>query len=180
MGTEIERKFLLRTPPEGVEHTPENDWRLACRAAGVAGVPFRQGYLSTDPERNVRVRLEGERAKLTIKGRAEGIARREFEFEIPRADADGLFDLCHRPLIEKTRYTLPINGEHVWEIDDFHGDNVGLVVAEIELAHEDEAFACPAWLGEEVSHDRRYLNSNLVEAPYASWPEHRPGASPER
>lgn len=154
MGREIERKFLVTGTA----------WK-----AGVAGVRFRQGYLSTAKERTVRVRTEGPRAVLTIKGLTSGISRAEFEYEIPLADADRILDeICERPLIDKTRYRVPV-GAHVWEVDEFHGDNDGLVVAEIELASPDEPFERPAWIDREVSDDPRYFNANLVRLPYRLW-----------
>lgn len=154
MGEEIERKFLVRS----------ESWREAAEAEH-----FRQGFLSTEPERTVRVRVAGPQGSITIKGKTIGARREEFEYEIPLADAQRLLDaLCKRPLIEKVRYTLPLGG-HVWEIDVFEGDNAGLVVAEIELATEDEAFDRPDWLGDEVTDDPRYFNSNLVSKPYRDW-----------
>jgi adenylate cyclase len=154
MATEIERKFLVRN----------DTWR-----DGARGVAYRQGYLSTDPERTVRVRIAGERAFLTIKGRTRGATRAEFEYPIPVADAARLLDqLCRRPLVEKTRYTLR-HGAHEWVLDEFHGDNRGLLLAEVELASEDEAFALPPWAGEEVTHDPRYYNANLIAHPYRGW-----------
>jgi adenylate cyclase len=154
MGTEIERKFLLA----------DEGWR-----EGAQGTLFRQGYLSTNPERSVRVRTKGETAFLTIKGPTEGVSRLEFEYEIPLEDARHLLDvLCERPLIEKTRYTVTFE-ELVWEIDDFHGINAGLVIAEVELESEDKEFEKPPWLGEEVSDDSRYYNTSLVKFPFKSW-----------
>ena len=154
MGEEIERKFLVQG----------ESWK-----EGAKGTTFRQGFLSTDPQRTVRVRAAGERGTLTIKGKSIGARRVEYEYEIPLEDARRLLDtLCKRPLIEKVRYELP-TGAHVWEIDVFEGDNQGLIVAEIELRSEDEAFERPAWLGEEVTNDPRYFNSNLVQNPYKTW-----------
>jgi adenylate cyclase len=154
MAREIERKFLVTG----------DAWK-----SGAAGVRFRQGYLSTEKARTVRVRTEGARGVLTIKGPTAGVSRLEFEYEIPQADADRLLDdLCLRPLVEKVRYRVAA-GRHVWEIDEFLGDNAGLVVAEIELGSADEPFERPAWLGREVSDDPRYFNANLVRAPYRTW-----------
>ena len=154
MGQEIERKYLLK----------DDSWRL-----GAEGVLYRQGYLSTEVERNVRVRTIGERAFLTIKGKGEGITRLEFEYQIPIADGEAILDrLCDRPLIEKLRYKIEHRGL-VWEVDEFRGENAGLVVAEVELESEDQAFAVPAWVGEEVTADPRYLNANLVRRPYTTW-----------
>jgi adenylate cyclase len=158
MATEIERKFLVTGA----------DWKQSA-----SGVVYRQGYLSSTKERVVRVRTEGTRGVLTIKGITRGVSRLEFEYEIPRADADRLLDeLCERPLIEKTRYRLPA-GDVTWEIDEFHGENAGLVVAEVELTGEDQAFERPAWLGEEVSGDPRYFNANLIAHPFRDWAENR-------
>ena len=154
MAREIERKFLVN----GTE------WKR-----GVTGVRFRQGYLSAVKERVVRVRLEGTRGRLTIKGLTTGTSRLEFEYDIPQADAACMLDeLCERPLIEKTRYRLTV-GRHVWEIDEFHGDNEGLVVAEIELASAGEAFEPPSWPGREVSNAPRYFNANLIRRPFTQW-----------
>jgi CYTH domain-containing protein len=153
MPTEIERKFLVdvaRWQPRG------------------AGVVLRQGYLSTHPERTVRVRREGAAGALTIKGVTTGVSRLELEYPIPAADADALLALCEQPLIEKVRHTEEHGGKR-WEIDVFGGVNAGLVVAELELGSEDEGFERPAWVGVEVSGDRRYYNASLVAAPYSSW-----------
>jgi adenylate cyclase len=154
MGREIERKFLVRN--EG--------WR-----SDAPGVRFRQGYLSTDPEREVRVRLAGDRAFLTIKGKAAGAARDEFEYPLPVAEAGGILEsLCLRPLIEKTRFRID-HGGRTWEVDVFDGENRGLVLAEVELGSEDEEVALPEWAGEEVTDVRRYKNASLVARPYRSW-----------
>ena len=154
MGTEIERKFLLR----------DDSWK-----AGAAGKRYRQGYLSAEVERNVRIRIAGDRAFLTVKGRAQGITRLEFEYDVPLADAERMLDeLCLKPLIEKTRYVLVHRGM-TWEIDEFAGDNAGLVVAEIELDEEAQEIEFPRWVGREVTDDPRYLNANLVEKPYTTW-----------
>ena len=154
MAEEIERKFLVAG----------DGWRDEAE-----GTPYCQGFLSTEPERTVRVRLAGSRGSITIKGKTIGARREEFEYEISPDDARRMLDtLCKRPLIEKVRYTLPL-GRHTWEIDVFEGENSGLVVAEIELASEDEAFDKPDWTGEEVTDDPRYFNSNLVAKPYRAW-----------
>jgi adenylate cyclase len=154
VGVEIERKFLLSG----------NGWmRLG------EPVFFRQGYLSSHKERVVRVRIEGERAVLTIKGASRGATRGEWEYPIPVADAAELLDgLCEQPLIEKYRRRIAVGG-HVWEVDEFLGANAGLVVAEIELQSEDEPFDKPDWVGEEVTADPRYLNSNLIKNPFSRW-----------
>jgi CYTH domain-containing protein len=154
MPHEIERKFLVDT----ALWTPQGE-----------GVHLVQGYLSSHPERVVRVRIAGTVAKLTIKGKTRGISRAEYEYTIPVADAQQMLDeLCERPLIDKHRYTEQI-GAHTWEIDIFHGDNAGLVLAEVELASESEQIELPAWVTQEVSHDPRYFNANLLKAPFSSW-----------
>ncbi|HYD59177.1 MAG TPA: CYTH domain-containing protein [Noviherbaspirillum sp.] len=154
MGVEIERKFLVR----------DDCWKALGQ-----GVLLRQGYLSSAPERIVRVRIEGESAVLTIKGRTSGATRGEWEYPVPLADAQAFLDsLCERPLIEKRRYRIPHEGM-LWEVDEFLGENAGLVVAEIELTAEDQAFTKPDWVGEEVTHDPRYFNANLLRNPYSKW-----------
>ena len=154
MGVEIERKFL-----------PASDgWREL-------GEPtlLRQGYLSADPTRTVRVRIDGERAFLTIKGKSVGATRGEWEYPIPVAEAAELLDtLCQQPLVEKYRRRIAV-GAHTWEVDEFLGANAGLVVAEIELASEDEAFEKPDWIGREVTGEARYFNSNLIRHSYSQW-----------
>lgn len=160
MAQEIERKFLVCS----------DAWRVDERKAAAAGVQIRQGYLSTSADRSVRVRTAGDRGTLTVKGSKVGPRASEFEYPVPLDDAlQMLTELCHRPLIEKTRYNIPGPDGHLWEVDEFGAGNRGLVVAEIELSHEDQEFARPAWLGEEVTDDPRYLNSNLVERPFTKW-----------
>ncbi|MDB4346638.1 CYTH domain-containing protein [bacterium] len=154
MAKEIERKFLVA----------HQAWRESVNTIHV----YRQGYLSYDSERTVRVRATEVTGYLTIKGITEGLTRDEFEYEIPLADALALLQLCERPAIEKKRYIVP-NGAHVWEVDVFEGVNEGLVVAEIELGSEDEAFEKPSWLGNEVSGDRKYSNSALSLHPFKDW-----------
>ena len=154
VGKEIERKFLVN----------QNLWKPTN-----GGTHFKQGYLNSQKERVVRVRIEGDRAKLTIKGQNNGLTRAEFEYSLPVEDAALLLDnLCEQPLIDKHRHRETIGGK-VWEIDVFHGENEGLVVAEIELASEDEGFELPAWAVKEVSSDPRYFNSNLLKNSYRSW-----------
>lgn len=154
MPKEIERKFLVTGEP----------WRAAS-----SGTTYRQGYLSSHPERSVRVRTDGKKAKLTVKGLTRGATRDEFEYDLPLGDAEAMLDqLCERPLIEKTRYLVPYGGR-TWEIDVFQGDNLGLVVAEVELASEDESLALPPWVAREVTDDPRYFNSNLVKNPFKNW-----------
>lgn len=151
MGVEIERKFLV------VGEYPMGE-----------GVEMMQGYLSKDIGRTVRVRLEGERAVITIKGETLGITRLEYEYEIPFEDARELLDLTIDGIVEKTRYYHRVDS-HVWEIDVFKRKNKGLVIAEIELSAEDEAFEKPNWIGKEVSDDPRYANSALSTTPYKQW-----------
>ena len=158
MATEIERKFLV----QGTQ------WQ---RTAGHgSGVRICQGYLNRDKDRTVRVRIKGERSFLTVKGISKGASRAEFEYEIPMADAEQLLQLSDGPIIEKNRYVVVHDGS-TWEVDEFLGDNSGLVLAEIELRSEDEAFSKPPWLGAEVTHDSRYYNSSLAGCPYGRWPD---------
>ena len=155
MGQEIERKFLLAS----------DDWR-----AEVTGSQrLVQGYVSRGDKSAVRVRIKGDRGELNIKHTLDGIHRLEYEYEIPLSDARELLDyVALRPLIDKVRHHVRYGG-HLWEIDEFFGDNAGLIVAEIELADAKEAFDRPAWLGQEVSEDTRYYNSNLSKLPYSQW-----------
>ena len=154
MGIEIEKKFLLSG----------EQWRELA-----SGTSYRQGYLNSAKERTVRVRTIAERGYLTIKGISVGATRSEYEYEIPQADADKLLDdLCEKPLIEKNRYKIE-HGGFTWEVDEFFGENEGLVVAEIELDSEDQSFEKPAWIGEEVTGDPRYFNSSLIKTPYSQW-----------
>lgn len=158
MGVEIERKFRVRA-----------GWR-----PDGAGEEIAQGYLSSVPERTVRVRLRGGRGYLTVKGKnggADAARRAEFEYEIPAADARALLALAEPGVIEKERFLLPAVDGHTWEVDIFHGENEGLVVAEIELGAEDEPFARPDWLADEVTGDARYYNSSLARTPYRLWEE---------
>jgi CYTH domain-containing protein len=152
MALEIERKFLVRG----------DAWRA------VPGTYICQGYLNRDKQRTVRVRIAGEAAWLTIKGASSGAVRAEFEYPIPVEDARQLLPLCEPPLIEKNRHVVQFGG-FAWEVDEFLGENLGLVVAEIELASEDQAFDRPEWVGEEVTQDARYFNSSLVLRPYKNW-----------
>jgi adenylate cyclase len=132
---------------------------------------MRQGYLAGSDTCSVRVRVTDQEARLNIKGARLGIERQEFDYGIDIADAEAMLrDLCGERVLRKTRHYVPC-GDHVWEIDEFADANAGLVVAEIELAAVDEPFARPAWLGPEVSHERRYYNVCLVEHPYSRWRE---------
>jgi len=156
MPREIERKFLVT----GSFHEE------AHRRTRVV-----QGYLSSVPERTVRVRITGEQGFLTIKGigNATGMTRYEWEREIPVADAEQLLTICEPGIIEKVRHLVKV-GAHVFEVDEFHGANEGLVVAEVELGGEDESFMRPDWLGREVTGDARYYNSALTKLPFTRWP----------
>ncbi len=154
MGVEIERKFLVSS----------DAWRTL-------GEPtlLRQGYLCADPERTVRVRIEGDAGVLTIKSKNEGASRGEWEYPIPLTEAEELLDrLCERPLVEKYRRRIDYRG-FTWEVDEFLGENDGLVVAEIELPAEDTAFELPDWIGQEVTGERRYYNSSLIKLPFSKW-----------
>ena len=155
MALEIERKFLVAD--SGV-------------IDALPGERLTQGYLSHDKNATVRVRIAGATAWLTIKGKTTGATRSEFEYAIPVEDARTMLDeLCGQGVIDKTRYRFP-QGELCWEIDVFHGDNEGLVVAEIELPSEDTTFDRPDWVGEEVTGEVRYYNSALSSTPYKTWP----------
>ena len=155
MQIEIERKFLLKN----------DDWRK-----GASGILYRQGYLCTDPERTVRVRIGGDTAILAIKGGGDGIARAEFEYPLPMEDAAHLLDrLCLQPLVEKYRYRVPFAGL-TWEIDEFLGTNAGLLLAEVELERVDQPVPLPPWAGAEVTGDPRYYNAYLARHPYTTWP----------
>lgn len=154
MAQEIERKFLLKN----------NKWKLKAEGRTL----IKQGYLNTDKDRTVRVRVRGNKAYLTIKGRTVGMTRAEFEYEISVRDAMDLLELCEKPIIEKARYLVKV-GRLVWEIDIFSGDNRGLALAEIELSSEDQKISIPRWIGMEVTGDSRYYNSSLVKTPYSEW-----------
>lgn len=154
MAKEIERKFLVKSL----------EWKEQTE-----GILYRQGYLNSLKERTVRIRTINEKAFITIKGITVGVSRLEFEYEIPFADAKQMLDeLVEKPIIEKYRYKLK-QGDLMWEIDEFLGENEGLIVAEVELKDAQQTFVKPAWLGEEVSSDPRYFNSNLVLNPYKNW-----------
>jgi adenylate cyclase len=152
VASEIERKFLVHG----------DGWREGTRQR------LCQCYLNRDKERTVRVRIAGDEAFLTIKGVTRGATRAEFEYEIPMQDAEQLLELSDGPILEKNRHVLVHEGAR-WEVDEFLGDNAGLVVAEIELQSEDQPFNRPPWLGEEVTNDQRYYNSNLAGHPYREW-----------
>jgi adenylate cyclase len=153
---EIERKFLVTSEAFKTEAFTQN--RIA------------QGYLSSVPDRTVRVRIKGNKGFLTIKGNSNesGLSRFEWEKEIPVDEAQELLKLCEKGVIDKTRYEVKI-GRHIFEVDEFYGENEGLIMAEIELKSETETFEKPDWLGEEVTNDNRYYNSYLSQNPYKSW-----------
>lgn len=155
MALEIEHKFLLA-----------NDaWRSEIKHS----VQYRQGYLSSSPLSSVRVRVSDTQAWLNIKSATLGTHRQEYEYEIPLTDANAILDtLCIKPLIEKTRHFI-FRNPHVWEVDEFSGENAGLIVAEIELSQIGEAFTKPNWLGLEVTDDLRYYNNNLTKSPFKDW-----------
>jgi adenylate cyclase len=156
MGKEIERKFLVR-----------GDFKSLAKEK----TRIIQGYLSSVPERAVRVRISGNKGFLTIKGigNESGSSRYEWEKEIPVSEADDLLKICEQGVIDKTRYIIPEQGGLIFEVDEFHGDNQGLTIAEIELPAEDHQFHKPFWLGEEVTGDNRYYNAMLMKHPYKSW-----------
>jgi adenylate cyclase len=161
MGREVERKYLVT----------DDRWRQRVGP----GAHYRQGYLCADPQRSVRVRLAANEAALTIKGNVEGAARDEFEYPIPAADANQILErLCIKPIIEKTRYEIQFGGVK-WQVDEFAGENEGLVIAEVETSKAPEEIPKPEWLGEDVTDDPRYSNVNLVKQPYSRWkqPEYR-------
>jgi len=154
MATEIERKFL----------TISDEWRENAK-----GILYVQGYLSIDKDRTVRVRIAGDQGYITIKGASEGASRSEFEYKIPAADARDMLDkLCLSGIIEKTRYKVPFGGL-TWEVDEFAGENKGLIVAEVELPSADTKVTLPPWAGQEVTTDPRYYNSALSKTPYSKW-----------
>lgn len=155
MAQEIERKFLVQT----------EDWR-----GQATGSVYRQGYIPTAKSGyTVRVRIAGATGYITLKGPTRGLTRLEFEYEVPLGDAEEMLaKLCQPPLIEKVRYKIPY-GDHLWELDEFLGENAGLLLAEVELASESEAIALPDWVGAEVTGDRRYYNSYLARHPYTTW-----------
>ncbi|MDL2283944.1 CYTH domain-containing protein [Oxalobacter sp. OttesenSCG-928-P03] len=154
MGIEIERKFLLSG----------DGWKNQ-----VEGDVIRQGYLSSDHDRVVRVRTMNQDAFITIKSSTDGLFRNEWEYAIPLEDAEDMLErLCLKPLIEKVRYRIPYEGM-IWEVDEFFGENAGLFIAEIELESVDQVFALPPWAGREVTDDPRYYNTNLMRNPYRIW-----------
>jgi len=155
MPIEIERKFLL-----------SNDtWRDEV----VKSSRIRQGYMGIIDKASVRIRIQGDKANINVKSATLDIRRMEYEYEIPLDEAEEMLDqLCNQPQIDKTRFIVKRDG-HVWEIDEFYGDNEGLVVAEVELGSEDEAVIKPDWIGEEVTTDPRYYNVSLIKHPFKEW-----------
>lgn len=157
MNWEIERKYRVTN--------------RSYQAGATRCTYYKQGYLSTNPAATVRIRIAGDRAFITVKGSTTGCSRQEYEYPIPVTDATAMLDgLCQSGLIEKKRYLYPYAG-HTWEIDEFMGNNEGLVVAEVELQSESEPVALPSFVGREVTGDSRYYNSNLAKLPYCDWCE---------
>ena len=155
MAQEIEKKFLVA-----------GEFKESAKKA----TRITQGYLSSVPERTVRVRVKGEKGYITVKGigNDSGASRFEWEKEIPVEDVRDLLKICEPGVIDKTRYLVDCDG-HTFEVDEFYGDNEGLVVDEVELSDENEAFTRPSWLGEEVTGDKKYYNSMLMKNPYKNW-----------
>lgn len=154
MAQEIERKFLLKN----------ENWKKEVSSQS----SIKQGYLNSNPERTVRIRIRNNQGFLTIKSKNKGAVRNEFEYEIPLEEAEELILLCEQPVIEKIRYLVPKNN-HIWEIDIFEGANQGLEVAEIELSHENESFELPSWVDKDVTHETKYYNSQLIKMPFTAW-----------
>ncbi|MBD1864572.1 MULTISPECIES: CYTH domain-containing protein [Trichocoleus] len=162
MATEIERKFLVK-PEEWQQFQQRSDPTL------LSSTRYRQGYISSSVSKTVRIRVAGDRGFITIKGPTVGYSRSEFEYSIPLADAEAMLDqLCEPPLIEKTRHRVAWDNL-VWEVDEFAGENQGLMVAEVELSDTNQAITLPDWVGEEVSDDPRYFNASLAKHPYSRW-----------
>jgi adenylate cyclase len=154
MGKEIERKFLVKG----------DVWKSLAK-----GTRYRQGYLNSVKERTVRIRTVGDKGFLTIKGITTGASRTEYEYPIPVPDAEAMLnELCEKPIIEKNRYKIK-DRNLTWEVDEFFGENQGLIVAEVELQSESQSVEKPGWVGEEVTGDPRYFNANLIKHPYAKW-----------
>lgn len=154
MAKEIERKYRLKN----------NNWKSQVKTSHT----IKQGYLNLEPTRTVRVRIIDNKALLTIKGKNIKTTRLEFEYQIPIDDALQLLQLCEKPLLEKTRHEVHLDNL-IWEIDEFEGDNQGLTIAEVELQNENQKINLPPWIDQEVSHDPRYYNSNLIKKPYKNW-----------
>jgi adenylate cyclase len=161
MGIEIERKFLVKG--EG--------WRWSTtdqKSSHAQGTSLIQGYLASHEQATVRVRIAGDLAYLTVKGKVKNLARPEFEYAIPVADVQGILPLCGSLIVAKTRYKIPFK-DLIWEVDEFVGANQGLVLAEVELQSPDQPVSLPEWVGAEVSEDPRYFNSYLARHPYSTW-----------
>lgn len=155
MPIEIERKFLLAN----------NNWRDEV----IRSSRIRQGYMGKIDKASVRIRVQGDKANINIKSATLDMRRMEYEYEIPLDEAEEMLDqLCDQPQVDKTRYFVEF-GSHLWEIDEFYGENEGLFVAEVELGSEDEVFEKPEWLGQEVTEDPRYYNVNLIKHPFKAW-----------
>lgn len=155
MPIEIERKFLLAN----------NNWREAVKTS----FRIRQGYMGEVGKASIRIRIQGEQANINVKSATLSMRRMEYEYAIPLNEAQEMLEqLCEHPQVNKTRYIVE-QGKHKWEIDEFYGENEGLLVAEIELSDEAEVFAKPEWIGEEVTEDPRYYNVNLIKHPYKNW-----------
>lgn len=155
MGIEIERKFLVK----------EKKWKPVDKPAGIQII---QRYLSSEPGKAIRIRIKDKKGFITIKGKSQGAARSEYEYQIPLKDAEELIQNFSGGLISKVRYNIHFGGK-LWEVDEFHGDNEGLMVAEIELGSENERFDLPEWAGKEVTKDKRYHNAQLALNPYKNW-----------
>jgi adenylate cyclase len=155
MPIEIERKFLLAN----------NNWREAVKTS----FRIRQGYMGEVGKASVRIRIQGEQANINVKSATLSMRRMEYEYDIPLNEAQEMLEqLCEHPQVNKTRYIVE-QGKHKWEIDEFYGENEGLLVAEIELSDEAEAFEKPEWIGKEVTEDPRYYNVNLIKHPFKNW-----------
>jgi adenylate cyclase len=155
MGIEIERKFLVCN----------GEWRAQVQRSQ----RMQQAYLSVDPQRCIRVRISGDQAHINLKSSQDGVSRHEYEYAIPLQEAEEILTLMSvGSVIDKTRHFIPA-GDLLWEVDEFHGDNDGLIVAEIELTHPQQTVPQPAWLGQEVSEDSRVYNMNLAMSPYCRW-----------
>lgn len=154
--TEIERKFLVKS--EAFKDEAFNSYHI------------KQGFLNSHPERTVRIRLKKEKGIITVKGKStsDGLSRFEWEKEIPKQEAETLLQLCEKGIIDKTRYEIKV-GNLTFEVDEFYGDNQGLIIAEVELDYETESFEKPDWLGDEVTGNVRYYNSNLSKVPFRDW-----------
>jgi adenylate cyclase len=155
MPLEIEYKYLVKA----------DEWK---NVVPDESIKIKQAYLLTDPEKTIRVRTKGDKAFVTIKGKATGATRLEFEYEIPVADAEELIEKFSTNLIDKIRHLVKYDN-NTWEVDEFKGANAGLIVAEIELNSEDESYALPEWIDKDVTDDMRYANSSLSVKPYSTW-----------